>query len=174
VCPYDWSRGRPQGVEGRWEAMTVLSSIPFCSCDSRRVSLRYLPAAARYVTARFIGDGMYDQAPVYAAVARHSPGARVIVPPRKDAVVNSQGATSPTQRDPHLLDIERAGRFVWKRMSGYYAQSHAENAFSRYKRTFGGGLRAKREEAQEREAAIACRLLNQMRELGRPQSSPVS
>ena len=28
---------------------------------------------------RFIGDGMYDQAPVYAAVLGHSPGARVLV-----------------------------------------------------------------------------------------------
>jgi hypothetical protein len=33
----------------------------------------------------FVGDGIYDQAPVYAAVEEHSPGARVIIPPRKDA-----------------------------------------------------------------------------------------
>jgi hypothetical protein len=32
-----------------------------------------------HVIDRFIGDGMYDQAPVYAAVARHSPGVRVMV-----------------------------------------------------------------------------------------------
>jgi hypothetical protein len=30
--------------------MTVLSSIPFCPYNGRRVSLRYLPAAARYMT----------------------------------------------------------------------------------------------------------------------------
>jgi Transposase DDE domain len=30
----------------------------------------------------FIGDGMYDQEPVSAAVGDHSPGARVIIPPR--------------------------------------------------------------------------------------------
>jgi hypothetical protein len=82
--------------------------------------------------------------------------------------------TAPTQRDQHLLAIERAGRFVWKRMSGYYTQSHAENAFSRFKRTFGGGLRAKRDESQERKASLACQLLNRMLELGRPQSYPVS
>ena len=57
---------------------------------------------------------------------------------------------------------------------GYYAQSHAENAFSRFKRTFGGTLRAKRDEAQEREATLACELLNQMLELGRPKSYAVS
>ena len=60
---------------------------------------------------RFIGDGMYDKAPVYATVAQHSPGARVIIPPRKDAVVSPTGTTVPTQRDQHLLAIERAGRF---------------------------------------------------------------
>jgi hypothetical protein len=40
--------------------------------------------------------------------------------------------------------------------------------------TFGGGLRAKREASQEQEASLACALLNRMRELGRPQSYPVS
>ena len=83
-------------------------------------------------------------------------------------------ATAPTQRDHHLLAIEREGRLPWKRTSGYYDQSRAENAFSRYKRTFGGGLRAKRDAAQEREAALACQLLNRMRALGRPQSYAVS
>jgi len=37
-----------------------------------------------------------------------------------------------------------------------------------------GRLRARRDDAQEREASLACALLNRMRELGRPQSSPVS
>jgi len=41
---------------------------------------------------------------------------------------------------------------------------------ARYKQMFGDGLRAKREEARERETAIACGLLNRMLELGRPQS----
>src|SRR5262249_13666717 len=38
---------------GRWEARRVLSSRPFCPCDGRRVSPRYLSAAARYTTQRF-------------------------------------------------------------------------------------------------------------------------
>jgi hypothetical protein len=72
------------------------------------------------------------------------------------------------------MAIESEGRFAWKRTSGYYVQSHAENVFSRYKRTFGDHMRAKGDAAQEREAAIACGVLNRMRELGRPQSYPVS
>jgi hypothetical protein len=123
---------------------------------------------------RFVGDGIFDQAPVYTAVEHHSPGARVIIPPRKDAVLSPTATTVPTQRDQHLLAIENAGRCGWKRTSGYYAQSQAENVFSRFKRTFGARLRAKRDAAQEREASLACALLNRMRVLGRPQSYPVS
>jgi len=78
---------------------------------------------------QFVGDGIFDQAPVSTAVENHSPEARVIIPPRKDAVLSPTATTSPTQRDQHLLEIERAGRFQWKRTSGYYAQSQAENAF---------------------------------------------
>jgi hypothetical protein len=122
---------------------------------------------------RFVGDGIYDQAPIYTAVADHSPGVQVIIPPRKDAVLSPTATTAPTQRDQHLFEIERVGRFVLKRTSGYYAQSHEENAFSRFKRIFGGGLRAKRDASQEREASLACALLNRLRELGCPQSYAV-
>jgi hypothetical protein len=121
----------------------------------------------------FIGDGMSDPAPVYAALEHHAPGARAIIPPRKDAVLRPLGTTAPTQRDPQLLESGRVGRFVWERTSGYYAQSHAENAFSRCKRLFGGGGRAQREECQEREGALACEVLNRMQAQGRPQSYPV-
>jgi hypothetical protein len=69
--------------------------------------------------------------------------------------------------------IEREGRCGWKRTSGYYAQSQAENVFSRCKRAFGARLRAKREASQEREASLACQLLNRMQELGRPESYAV-
>jgi hypothetical protein len=80
----------------------------------------------------------------------------------------------PSQRDQHLSAIESEGRFGWKRTSGYYDQAHAENAFSRFKRTFGDCLRAKRDASQEREASLACELLNRMLELGRPLSYAVS
>ncbi len=123
---------------------------------------------------RFMGDGIYDQQPVYAAVEGHSSGAQVIIPPRKDAAPSPTATTSPTQRDHHISAMRNNGRFAWKRTSGYYDQAYEENAFARYKRTFGGGLRAKRDESQAREAALSCELLNQMRELSRPQPYPVS
>ena len=73
-------------------------------------------------------------------------------------------------RDRHIVEIRAKGRSEWKRQSGYYLQSHAENAFYRYKRIIGGRLRAKNEDAQKREAAIGCAILNRMREMGEPLS----
>ena len=43
---------------------------------------------------RFIGDGIFDQAPVYTAIENHSPGAQVIIPPRKDAVLSPMARTA--------------------------------------------------------------------------------
>ena len=123
---------------------------------------------------RFIADGIYDQEPVYTAVTDHSPDVQVIIPPRKDTVLNPESATSPPQRDQLLLDIQQTDRFEWKRTSVYDDQAYGENAFSRYKRIFGGGFRAKRDDAQEREAQLSCVLCNRLRELGRPQSYPVN
>ena len=156
-------------AQGRIVASTVTESH---AQDPSQVPA--LLAQVEDVIDRFIGDGIFDQTPVYSAVEHHSPGARVIIPPRKDAVLSSAASTVPTQRAQHVLAIESKGRSAWKRASGYYAQSQAENAFSRFKRTFGGGLGSKRDESQEREAALACELLNRMQAMGQPLSCAIS
>jgi hypothetical protein len=66
---------------------------------------------------RFSGEGLDDQAPVSAAVLAHAPGARVSIPPRKEAGWRRQVATAPTHCDQPLLASERAGRCGWKRAS---------------------------------------------------------
>lgn len=121
----------------------------------------------------FVGDGIYDQEAVYEAVGHHSPGVKVIVPPRKDSVLSNNSISVPSQRDRHIAEIWSNGRSKWKRQSGYYLQSHAENAFYRYKRIIGGRLRAKNDDAQKREAAIGCIILNRMLEMGVPLSYAV-
>jgi hypothetical protein len=121
----------------------------------------------------FVGDGSYDQEAVYEAVGHHSPGAEVIVPPRKDAVLPHHTNNIPSHRDLHIAEIRAKGRSEWKRQSGYYLQSHAENAFFRYKKIIGGRLRAKNDEAQKREAVIGCAILNRMLEMGEPLSYAV-
>jgi transposase len=122
---------------------------------------------------QFVGDGIYDQEAVYEAVDFYSPGAEVIVPPRKDAVLSNNSISASSQRNLHIAEIRSKGWSEWKRQSGYYLQSHAENTFYRYKRILGGRLRVKNDDAQKREAAIGCAILNRMLEMGEPLSYAV-
>ena len=62
------------------------------------------------------------------------------------------------------------GRRRWKKESGYHRQARVENAFFRYKSIIGDGLRARSPAGQGTEAVLACNLLNQMTDLGRPDS----
>ena len=122
---------------------------------------------------RFVGNGIYDQEAVYEVVVHHSPGAEVVVPPRKDAVLSNNSISASSYRDRHIAEIRSKGWSEWKRQSGYYLQSYAENTFYRYKRIIGGRLRAKNDDAQKREAAIGCAILNRMFEMGEPLSYAV-
>ena len=62
------------------------------------------------------------------------------------------------------------GRRRWKKASGYQRQARVENAFFRYKTIIGAGLRVRAAGGQRAEARLACNVLNQMTELGRPAS----
>ena len=62
------------------------------------------------------------------------------------------------------------GRRRWKKTSGYHRQARVENAFFRYKSIFGGALRARSPGGQVAEVLVACNVLNQMTDLGRPDS----
>ena len=121
---------------------------------------------------RFVADGIYDNSTVYRAIAEHQPGVPVdvVVPPRRNAALSRSAASSPTQRDDHIATIGADGLSQWRWESGYYAQSAVENVFSRYKATFGGHLRAERQDSQEREAQLGCAILNKLRALGSPRS----
>ena len=66
--------------------------------------------------------------------------------------------------------VREVGRRQWKKASGYHRQARAENVVFRYKSIFGGALRARSPGGQVAEALVACNVLNQMTELGRPES----
>jgi hypothetical protein len=78
-------------AQGRIVASTVTESQ-----EQDPSQIPELLAQVDGVIDRFIGDGIFDQAPVYTAVETHSPGARVIIPPRKDAVLSAMASTAPT------------------------------------------------------------------------------
>jgi hypothetical protein len=120
--------------------------------------------------ASFTGDGAYDQAGVYDAVAERHPDANVIAPPRSTAVLSEMAESTPTQRDRHLRSIAEHGRMGWQKRSGYTRRALVEAAIGRLKRVIGSGLRSRADRRRATEVAIAVHALNRMLEFGRPKS----
>ena len=117
--------------------------------------------------ARVTADAAYDTLAFYeTATAR---GATIVLPPDKTARVSRRRPRS-SARDHTIKKIKTIGRRRWKKEAGYHRQARVENAFFRYKSIIGGGLRARSPGGRVTEAAIACNILNQMAEAGRPTS----
>ena len=113
------------------------------------------------------GDAAYDTIAFYDAAAAR--GTRVVVPPTKTARVSRRRPRS-SARDRTIKAVKTIGRRRWKKASGYHRQARVENAFFRYKSIIGGALRARSSAGQGTEAVLACNLLNQIAEPGRPVS----
>ena len=113
------------------------------------------------------GDAAYDTIAFYDAVTAR--GTRVVVPPIKTARVSRCRPRSST-RDRTIRKVQAIGRRRWKKASGSYRQARVENAFFRYKSIIGNAVRARSPGGQASEALLACSVLNQMTDLGRPQS----
>jgi hypothetical protein len=124
--------------------------------------------------APFMGDGAYDSDPVRRIVERHSPGARFIAQPRKDAVLSPTAATAPSQRDRDIQHIDRHGRMAWQKASGYNIRSLVDAGMSGYKRFMGEGLRSRQDGRRLTEVKIKVRCLNRMARLGRTDSIRVA
>ena len=117
--------------------------------------------------ARVTADGAYDTIAFYdTATAR---GATVVVPPNKTARVSRRRPRS-SARDRTIEKMKKIGRRRWQKASGYHRQARVENTFFRYKSIIGDRLRARSPGGRVTEAVIACNILNQMTERGRPES----
>jgi len=114
----------------------------------------------------FMGDGAYDRSFVLEGVLARNPNAKFIVPPCKGAVTGPTAATSPTQRDQHVLAVDAHGRMNWQKTTGYNRRSKVEASISRYKRVIGDTLKSRDDARRVTEVAIAIKSLNQMRKLG--------
>lgn len=112
-------------------------------------------------------DGAYDKRKCYEAVA--AKGADAVIPPRQDAVAwPEEGENHPRNRA--LERIEVVGRKAWKQESRYHRRSLAETTMYRFKTIFGGMVRRRKLENQQVEILLKCALLNQMLQLGAPES----
>ena len=121
-------------------------------------------------------DGAYDKRKVYEALNLHSPEVDILIPPRKNARIWQHGNSKADRlkRDENLRYIRKHGRKSWKADSGYHIRSLAETLMFRLKTIFGEKLSARLLETQTTQAMIRCLALNQMTQLGMPESYPVA
>ena len=73
-------------------------------------------------------------------------------------------------RDRTIRRVKARGRRRGKKASGDHPHARVEHAFFRYTSIVGDCLRARSASGQQREAVLACNVLNRMTELGRPVS----
>jgi hypothetical protein len=155
------------------EIQAALLTANSCSDDAAAIAL--LPQIDAPL-ARFTADGSYDTHKVYDLLRTQAPDATVLIPPRPGARIWQHGNThaAPLARDQNLRYIRRHGRAAWKRDSGYHERSLAETAMFRIKTIFGGALSARLLATQQTQALVRCAALNQMTQLGMPQSYKVA
>ena len=144
----------------------VAQTLTEATVDDATTGIGLIEALDADITS-LTADAAYDTIAFYdAATAR---GATVVVPPNKTARVSRRRPRSGA-RDRTIRKMKKIGRRRWKKEAGYHRQAQVENAFFRYKSIIGGGLRARSPGGRVTEAVIACNALNQMTELGRPES----
>jgi hypothetical protein len=119
--------------------------------------------------ASVIADGAYDGEAVYQEVAarQHDPPVEVIIPPRSPSVVTSKTNCNKI-RDRHVKLIAEKGRMAWQKATGYGRRSLVETVIGRYKHIIGPALRARSDNGQDCEVAIAVHALNRMIRIAKP------
>ncbi len=122
--------------------------------------------------ASVMADGAYDSEPVYRTIEARQPERppRIVIPPRRSAVLGPQADSTPSQRDGHTRLIQEQGRSAWRKATGYGRRSLAETAIGRYKGLIGPRLRARSLVGQQGEIALGAEVLNRMIRVGKPVS----
>lgn len=120
-------------------------------------------------------DGAYDTDHVYT-ICEYREIPRVIIPPRKDAVIWRHGNTGGPRhpRDENLRAIRKQGRKQWKVLSGYHRRSLIETTMFRFKTIFGERALSREDSRLRTELKLGFSILNRMFELGMPESYAVT
>jgi hypothetical protein len=119
--------------------------------------------------ASVIADGAYDGEAIYreAAGRQHDPPVEIAIPPRSSSVVTTKTDCNTT-RDRHVQLIAEKGRMAWQKATGYGRRSLVETAIGRYKHIIASALRARSDDGQSGEVAIAVHALNRMIRIAKP------
>ncbi|MCP4640796.1 MAG: transposase [bacterium] len=158
-------------MTGQWITPSELTES---SVDDGAVGVTVIEQMEATIT-RFTADGVYDTRAVYEAlVASGATHIRSVIPPKKTAAMDPRAAEPWRRHNDAIERIADVGRRQWRKEAGAHQQAQAENGMFRYKRVIGDGLRARKFEAQKREASIAVNVLNRMTELGMPKSEAIA
>ena len=171
----EWARAK-HGVRGTrgWKKLhlgvdrsgvIVAHALTDATVDDAATAIALISAVDGGLTS-VTGDAAYDTIAFYETAAAR--GATVVVPPDKTARVSRRGPRA-SARDRTITKIKTIGRRRWKKEGGYHRQARVENAFFRYKSIIGGSLRARSPGGRVTEAMLACNVLNQMTDVGRPE-----
>lgn len=120
---------------------------------------------------RYIGDGAYDTKNVYKEIEKHNKNAKIVIPPRDNAVSSEHWHP---ERSKSLDIIEAKGKGAWCKMRKYGMQNYAELAIQRYKRIIGNKMHSRDLDSQKNEAIIAASILNKFAVIGMPISMRIA
>jgi len=166
--------GKPGGQLRYSDLAIITSELTDSSVDDASVGISMIEKVEAAI-GRFTADGAYDTRGTYESLAASGAAdIKVVVPPKKTAVVDPRASGPWRQRNDAIERIAEVGRRQCRKESGAHQQARAENGMYRYKRIIGDGLRARTFEAQAREAMIAVNVLNRMTELGMPESVKIA
>ena len=156
------------------DGFIVASELTDSSTDDASVGVTMINEMDALI-GRFTSDGAYDARAVYEALAvSGNADVTVVVPPKRTAASDSRATGLWRQRSAAIERIAEVGRRQWRKEAGAHQQARAENAMFRYKHIIGDGLRARKFEAQKREAEVAISVLNRMTDLGTPESEVIA
>lgn len=111
------------------------------------------------------GDGAYDTKRAHAAIAERE--AQAIIPVRKNGQPWRENTTGASVRNETLRAMQRLGRAIWKKWSGYHRRSLVETKMRCFK-LLGERVKARLFKSQVAELQIRAALLNRFTQLGRP------
>lgn len=126
--------------------------------------------------ASLMADGAYDAGAVYEAAKNKGDGhrVRVLIPPIHGAQPSSGRSPGQWERNRNIRAMRKLGRREWYASSGYSRRSLVENGVYRYKSILGQRMRSLSLGGQRVEVRLACKILNTMTSLGRPDSCRIA
>lgn len=127
-----------------------------------------------------IGDGAYDRLPCYVQGKQND--FEMIAPPQQNARTTEERGYKLSKlkksflqgRDEAIKQVRERGRAEWKVSVGYHKRSLAETVMYRIKTLLGPKLSTRKLQNQKVEAAIWCKIINELTQLGMPDSVAIN